>query len=279
MVRRHLGASQLVVLATVLIVCVCICACTSALKEPPPVADLAAGHAAPVTSDESLAGLVDAAAAAFAGKPEVTAVEHARELYLQATAVEEAPVEAYLGAARTTAWLVEHIGDRARRKLLATEGVQVGQWCRRRFPSEPACRYHLALAVGQQARERPSTATDGLDVMVNLLDELIEEAPELDAAGPYRVLALVLLRAPGWPSGPGDPESGLEHARAAAAAFPRYPPNQLVLGEALLANQQVWEGRRALETVITLTEPLAATGDTEAAEWLAEARATLADSR
>jgi hypothetical protein len=274
MAHRHAGATRLAVLALVLPVC----ACTSALKEPPTVAELAGRSSSPVTGDESLTSLLDAAAGAFAGKPEIAAVERARDLYLRATAVETAPVEAYLGAARATAWLVEHIDDGACRKQLATEGVQVGQWCRRQFPGEPECRYHLALAVGQQARERPSTATDGLDVMVNLLEELIEEVPELDTAGPHRVLALVLLRAPGWPSGPGDPERGLEHARAAAATFPRHPPNHLVLGEALLANHQVVAGRHALETALTLAEPLAAAGDTEAVEWLAEARATLAGS-
>ena len=55
-------------------------------------------------------------------------------------------------------------------RRLAVEGVQIGQHCVRLYPSEVECTYRLALAVGQQARERPSTAVDGLDVMVELLD-------------------------------------------------------------------------------------------------------------
>ena len=42
----------------------------------------------------------------------------------------------------------------------------------------------------------------------------------------------MLLRAPGWPLGPGDPEAALPEAQAAARLAPDYPPNQLVLGEA-----------------------------------------------
>jgi hypothetical protein len=254
-------------------------ACTSALKEPPPVSQLAGPGADPPAGATQTARLLDEAAVELARRPLETAVAHARELYLRAAAADAAPLEAFLGAARATAWLVQHVGDRDRREQLAIEGVQVGQWCRRRFPDHPECRYRLALAVGQQARERPSTATDGLDVMVALLEELLDEAPHLDRAGPHRVLALVLLRAPGWPSGPGDPDTGLEHARAAAAAFPDFPPNQLVLGEALLETGQVEQGREALSRGIELAETLAAAGDADAAEWLAEGRQALDDSR
>ena len=50
---------------------------------------------------------------------------------------------------------------------------------------------------------------------------------------PARVRALVLIRAPGWPLGPGDAEAGLVAARRAVALRPQYPPNLLALAEAL----------------------------------------------
>jgi hypothetical protein len=242
--------------------------CASALREPPPAAALAGS--ASVAAEP--AALVEAAAAAFARRPDPRAVEQARDLSLRALATEDAPLVAFLGASRAIAWLIEHEAGADRRETLSVEGVQVGQLCRQYFPTEPECRYRLALAVGQQARERPSTATDGLDVMVELLEGLAAEAPDLDGAGPDRVLALVLLRAPGWPSGPGDPELGLEHARAAASRRPDHPSNQLVLGEALAANNRPAEGRRALERALELALQLAGQGDPDAAEWAAEAR-------
>lgn len=253
--------------------------CASALREPPPAAVLAGSG--PVASEPGAdpSALIDRASAWFARRPDPQAVEQARDLSLHAMAAAEPPLEAFLGAARATAWLVEHELDADRRQALSVEGVQIGQLCGRRFPSEPECRYRLALAVGQQARERPSTASDGLDVMVELLQDLVAEAPDLDAAGPHRVLALVLLRAPGWPSGPGDPELGLEHARAAVARQPDHPPNHLVLGEALLDNGRGAEGLRALERAIALAETLAVRGDPDAPEWRAEARRTLEQRR
>jgi hypothetical protein len=215
----------------------------------------------------------------FDKRPDLAAVRNAQALFLEAARVDGAPVEAFLGAARATAWLIEHTEDGATRKDLAVQGVQIGQWCRRLYPLEPECTYRLALAVGQQARERSSTAVDGLDVMVELLNEVIAGAPELDFAGGRRVLALVLLRAPGWPTGPGDPESALEFAEAAATAFPDYPPNQLVLGEALLENDRKDEAKRALERGVELARARRAEGDPEAAEWVTQAEEALAEIR
>ncbi len=97
------------------------------------------------------------------------------------------------------------------------------------------CDYRLALALGQQARERPATAADALPRITALLAQVVAAAPELDEAGGQRVLALVLLRAPGWPVGPGDPEQGLAQAREAVRLSPAYPPNLLALAEALAA--------------------------------------------
>lgn len=247
--------------------------CTSALKEPPPVAALGTGRA---STGESGRILLDRADREMARAPDPAAVAEAQQLYLEAAGRDGAPVEAFLGAAKATAWLVEHTDDGRLREELATQGVQIGQWCRRLHPTNPECTYRLALAVGQQARERPATATDGLDVMVELLTEVIDQAPELDFAGGHRVLALVCLRAPGWPTGPGDPEAGLEHARAAAEAFPDYPPNQLVLGEALRDNGRLDEAVAALERGVRLART---SSEPDAAEWARQGGEALAQIR
>lgn len=254
-----------------------VAGCSSALREPPPVAELTAGagRAAAATADP--ASLVAEADRELDRRPDAAAVRRAQALYLRAASLDHPPAEAFIGAAEATGWLVEHEPDGGRRTELAIQGVQLGQWCRRLYPTHPECTYRLALAVGQQARERPATAVDGLDVMVELLEEVIARDPELDFAGGHRVLALVLLRAPGWPTGPGDPELGLGHAREAAAAFPDYPPNQLVLGEALLANGDDTAGRAALERGIDLANGPDA--GPEAADWVAEAEEALAAVR
>lgn len=251
-------------------------ACTSALKEPPPMTEIGAPAGREAVD---VADTLARAEAAFARMPDVTAVQAAQELFVEAARVDGAPVGAFLGAARSTAWLIEHSDDGERRKQLAVEGVQIGQWCRALHPDVPECTYRLALAVGQQARERAATATDGLDVMVELLNEVIAEAPELDFAGGQRVLALVLVRAPGWPTGPGDPEHALEFAEAAVKAFPDYPLNQLVLGEVLLENGRRDDARERLERGIALAGAEPGAGHPERTDWIAQAEGVLAKIR
>lgn len=90
-------------------------------------------------------------------------------------------------------------------------------------------------------------------------------------------MAVLLLRAPGWPTGPGDPESGLEHARAAVEIAPEYPPNQLVLAEALAENGEREAAAQVLERGVELAK--AGNGGPEAADWLARAEEALGDLR
>jgi tetratricopeptide (TPR) repeat protein len=153
--------------------------------------------------------------------------------------------------------------------------VQLGQWCQRRAPADPACDYRLAIALGQQARERASTGKDALGKMVGLLRKAIAAAPALDSGGPHRVLALVLLRAPGWPIGPGDPEEGLAEARAAARLFPDVPENQLALGEALRKNGAAEESRAAYRHALDLATAAEKAGDPEADRLRVDAAAGL----
>jgi hypothetical protein len=69
--------------------------------------------------------------------------------------------------------------------------------------------------------------------MLQNLDSAEATDPAYDRAGPARVRALVLLRAPSWPIGPGDTDAGLAAARRAVALQPDYHPNALALAEAL----------------------------------------------
>jgi hypothetical protein len=147
-----------------------------------------------------------------------------------------------------------------------------GTICEPLEPRSPTCDYALAISLGLQAREHPASARDKLAQMVVLLRRTALADPTLDQAGPHRVLALVLLRAPGWPLGPGDPEEGLVVARRAVALAPGYAPNQLALAEALAINEQPGPAREAAKRALPLAEAAVANGVSGAAEWLNEAR-------
>ncbi|HXI04602.1 MAG TPA: hypothetical protein VNI57_15615, partial [Candidatus Saccharimonadales bacterium] len=99
--------------------------------------------------------------------------------------------------------------------------------------------------------------------------------PNLEDAGPDRALALLYVRAPGWPTGPGDPDLGLEHARKAVSLEPDYPPNQLALAEALGATGDAEGARAAASRAMDLARAREAQGEPDAPEWIDEAKKAL----
>lgn len=160
----------------------------------------------------------------------------------------------------------------SRREAMAVEAVTQGQLCENAFPGSAFCDYGLALALGVQAREKPSTAHDGLPIMAEHLQRAAASDPALDHAGPERVLGLLLVRAPGWPAGPGDPETGLEIARKAAAREPGYAPNWLAVAEAANATGDSKTRREAAQTAADLAEKARKAGEPDAQIWLRDAK-------
>lgn len=249
-------------------------ACSTALQEPSPIASYAPGQAQGRSAQE----LVAAADAAWARRGEAGQAETAQGLYLDAAVADPHRIDALLGAMRAISYRIEYEPGAPRGQLSDT-AVDLGQWCQRWAPTEPACDYRLAIALGQYARDHMMSGKDASRRMVDLLQRAIAAAPALDAAGPDRVLALVLLRAPGWPLGPGDTEAGLEHARAAVRLAPNATANQLVLGEALDANGNGADARAAYTRAVQLATAAQRAHDPDAARQLAEARAGLAKTR
>jgi len=185
--------------------------------------------------------------------------------------------QALAAQARAAAGKTQHESSSDARRALIDEAIQAGQRCEQAAPASAACDYALALALGVQARERPSTATQGLSAMVDLLRRANEHDPHQDHAGPARVLALVLLRAPGWPIGPGDADAGLKAARQAVALFPDFAPNQLALSEALLVAGDAAGSRAAAQQGLELARAAVSTGGgRDAEDWVHDGEALVA---
>lgn len=253
----------------------CALACTPALRAPRPIGGsgppaAAAGRSAPE--------LLAEARARFARRPDLSEVREAEALFLAAAEADPVDVAALYGAIQAKIWRIDHDHDRSvDRGALASSAVDAGQWCLRRSAASAWCDYGLALALGVQSRERRATALDGLKRMVEHLRRAAAVDPGVDDAGPDRVLALVLSRAPAWPVGPGDPETAVEAARRAERRVPEYPPNPLALAEALLATGAVAEGRAAAERGLALAR--AAVGDPDAADWVRDGEALISRAR
>ena len=119
------------------------------------------------------------------------------------------------------------------REHLADEANAYADACLAKAPKAAACLYGRGVALGLEARAHPTSAGELLKSMLDSLNSADAADPNYDNAGPSRVKALVLIRAPGWPLGPGDPDAGVVSARRAVKLRPQYPPNLLALGEAL----------------------------------------------
>jgi hypothetical protein len=162
---------------------------------------------------------------------------------------------------------------------LAADAGRDAQACLARDPQAAACLYGRAVALGLEARTHPTRAGELLKTMLDSLQQAEAADPDYDQAGPARVRALVLLRAPGWPLGPGDAEAGLAAARRAASLRPQYPPNLLALAEALSKNGDSSGARENYQRARDAAQALPATLDQDAAadrdDWLREANEAL----
>lgn len=150
-----------------------------------------------------------------------------------APSAEPASVPALVAAIQQDASLSEHESDSATRSALAADADRDSQACLERDPQSAACLYARAVALGLTARVHPAQAGELLGSMLDNLARADAADPGYDEAGPARVRALVLTRAPGWPLGPGDPEAAVVAARRAVMLRPHYPPNLLALAEAM----------------------------------------------
>jgi tetratricopeptide (TPR) repeat protein len=251
---------------------VTLAACARALREPPPLQELGGGG--PPASPAAVDGLLAKAELLYATRiPDD--VRHAGDLWIQAARADSSRIEGLVGAARAHAWLADHGEDPEMRLRAAERAVHAGQWCLRIAPEAAACSYWLGAGLGLQARERRSTAMDALPRIVELFRRAASAEPSLEKGSPDRALALLYARAPGWPTGPGDPELALDHARKAVALEPDHPPNQLALAEALAATDEEEGSRAAYELALDLARAAASRGEPDALDWIREAEKAL----
>jgi hypothetical protein len=163
------------------------------------------------------------------------------------------------------------------REQLASDAARSAGACVKQAPQDVACLYYHGIALGLEARAHPIQAGDYLKTMLEALKSAEAADPAYDHAGPARVQALVLVRAPGWPLGPGDPEAGLIAARRAVALNPGFPPNLLAEAEAQSKTGDPSGARETYTRARGAAEGLPPSPERDA--WLREADQALSKSR
>ena len=182
---------------------------------------------------------------------------------------EPSSVAALAAAIDADAKRSDHEPDAKIRGELAAAAGRDAQACLSREPQAAACLYGQAIALGLEARALPARAGEFLKNMLDTLSRAESADANYDEAGPARVRALVLIRAPGWPLGPGDAEAGLAAARRAVSLRPLYPANLLALGEALAKTGDAGGAREMYARAHDAALALPAAPDRD--EWLREA--------
>jgi hypothetical protein len=137
-----------------------------------------------------------------------------------------------LAAVQSDADRIEQAPDPAQRAQLLAAATQSAQQCLALSADNASCQYAQAQVLGLMAREHPLEAAALLKQMLTYLAKAEGLDPALDHAGAARLTAVVLLRAPPWPLGPGDVDGAVMAAQRAVQRDSTYPPNLITLAQA-----------------------------------------------
>jgi len=111
--------------------------------------------------------------------------------------------------------------------------------------------YYLAVLNGRRAQH------SGIGFSAMALAKRVEELglkassldPSFESGGPYRLLAMLYVHAPPWPTSIGDIDKAIEYAEKAVGVAD-YPMNHLVRGEVLIEADEDVEARKELKAVL-----------------------------
>jgi len=148
-------------------------------------------------------------------------------------------------AARAWCWLADYGADDKEKVAAANRAIEFADRAIAINERRVEGHYYRARSIGMLADiERGLKALGRVKEMAKSLERAIPLDEKFDAAGPRRLLGLLLLNAPGWPLSIGDRKAADRHIRRAVELVPEYPENQTALGE-LLFSQKDKDGARA----------------------------------
>ena len=139
-----------------------------------------------------------------------------------------------LKAANCYAFLVGQGKDKTLRLADARKGRKFAEAAVAMLPKSGLAHYLYAYLTGLEAE---NDTMRGLELVPVIEREALLAAklnPEVNEAGPDRMLGELYLRAPGAPLSIGDLEKATAHYRRAIAIAPKHTENQLGLVEALV---------------------------------------------
>jgi hypothetical protein len=186
-------------------------------------------------------------------------------------------------AGRAASWLGEFMPDRVARRPIIKEGIKYTNTALKLKPEGVEARfYHGVLAgmLGDVDHDYGLNAAKTVDEDMRLL---AEKNADVSHAGPWRVLGVLQMRAPGPPTSVGSLRNARKNLLAAVEKAPDWPENQLYCAEMEFAwakekdaPQEAQSARDRLQKYLLGPEAKAPEGASyEFAQWQNTARELL----
>jgi hypothetical protein len=158
-------------------------------------------------------------------------------------------------------------GDDEKVKKTAEIGVSAARSIGIDQTNPEAC-YYFALNQGLIVQMRGLFALGKLPEIHEKL-KFAQKVESLDAGGPLRVLGMMYLKAPAWPTGIGDLDKSLDLLEQATKKYPENPQNFMFYADALIQDDNKDKALQNLEIAEKLAVP-EIWGSYYAKKWQAE---------
>ncbi|MGC8744904.1 MAG: tetratricopeptide repeat protein [Verrucomicrobiia bacterium] len=163
----------------------------------------------------------------------------------------------------------EFATNSSQRAYLAEQGIVAAKSVLEKEPQNGEAHYWLAMSLAQLARTKGWGALKIVNEMEKEYLKAIELNPEIDYAGPHRLLGLLYRDAPGWPISVGSKHKAKYHLQQAVKLAPNFPDNQLFLIESYIKWGEKSEAIKQLKEAKPLIENARGvfTGEYWSASW------------
>ncbi len=179
---------------------------------------------------------------------------YALRLAVQANSIDQKNTNTALVLSRIAFIVADSIeGDDDKVKKTAEIGVKAARSIGINQSHPDAC-YYFALNQGLILRMKGLFALSMLPEVHEAL-KIAQKVESLDAGGPLRVLGMMYLKAPAWPSGIGDLDKSLELLEQATQKYPENPQNFYFYAEALIQDDNKEKALQNLDFAEKLAVP------------------------
>lgn len=179
---------------------------------------------------------------------------YALRLATQANMLDRNNKEVSLVLSRVAFLVADSIdNDEDKMKKSADVGVKAARSVGINEANPEAC-YYFALNQGLIVQTKGLFALNKLPEIHEAL-KIAQKVESLDYGGPMRVLGMMYLRAPAWPSGIGDLDKSLELFEQAVSKYPEHPQNFMFFAMALIEDDNKERAIENLDVAYRLAVP------------------------